>query len=123
MARWWLVVLVVLSALLAACGGWSTPDGVVRTFMDALNARDEEKMLSVVSPSQRETALEYFPRPASTCNYETMTTIVRDAPEDKEMREVMLVGTVRCPKSNPAAFQFTFVMERLSGTWHIREIR
>jgi hypothetical protein len=123
-----LAVLLLLSiALLAlsACGSGSSPEGVVRAYIDAVNARDKAKFVSLWSPDKRDSAASYYDGliQSKWRFLEVKTIVVRDSlwvPKGKEVT-VQVREEYSTFGGGMAQSDMThvFYVEQLNGHWYI----
>jgi|GEM_PF-6294585 hypothetical protein len=122
-----LAVLLLLSIVLlalSACGSGNSPEGVVRAYMDAVNARDKAKFVSLWSPDKR--YLAYIPYDnfvQFTQRFlEVETIVVRDTPlipNGKEVTVRVKEEYVDLGRTVQRDSMHVFYLEQLNGRWYI----
>jgi hypothetical protein len=112
------MLLPVVLFVLSACGSTSSPEGVVQAGIDAINARDKAKFVSLCSPDKSEMA-DYFSSHYVQLPFLTVKNIiVRDSVWPPGSKSVTAqVDYVYEQKT--VTVNLTFTVEQLNGSWYI----
>jgi hypothetical protein len=107
-------LLVLVSLVLSACGANNSPEGVARAFVDAVNARDRDKFVSLWSPDIRNTAGSRYDALVSNNmrGPEIKDIVVRDIVGAPNLKEVTLLTAA-------GKIQWLLKVEKLEGRWYI----
>jgi hypothetical protein len=116
-----LTLLAIVSFAFSACGAGNSPEGVVRAYVDAVNARDRDKFVSLWPPDMRDGASSSYDAVVrSNVRFlEVKDVVVRDIGGAPTWKDVTLLTTVVDAQYGRRDAKYWFKVEKIEGRWYI----